>query len=72
VGEVYERVVARGVHTPIPYKRLVINYRKEKNASEELRILRHAIASVPEQNGTHHSWFVDRLAKLEASLARKQ
>lgn len=61
---VYESLAERGTDTPFTYRRLAILYRKQKNAAQELRVLRLAIENVPISNATHFAWFEERYKKL--------
>ncbi len=67
--KIYEQLARRDVSAAIIYKRLAINYRKQKRHEDELSILRVAVGVVPEANAAHHRWLADRLGKLERKKA---
>lgn len=51
--EQYTEDVKKGVIDPVPYERLMVHYRKEKNYDEELKVIKKAIA-------TFKKYFADR------------
>jgi tetratricopeptide (TPR) repeat protein len=68
--DVYKRLVDSGTDTPFTYRRLAILYRKRKDVGSELEVLDLACQHVPPSNVSHHQWFIERRAKLLASLGR--
>lgn len=62
----YERLLAKGVDTPFTYRRLAILYKKLKRRGDELRVVRAALANVPQSNAQHFEWFSKRRSGLES------
>ena len=59
--EEYKEQVKKGVISPIPYERLMIHYRKEKEYAEELKVIKKGIDT-----------FKKYYSKLQGSAIKKQ
>lgn len=59
--ERYEGMVAERMPYSVPYRRLVVLYRRAKRHADEERVVRSALAVLPQGAG---AWFVVRLAKI--------
>jgi hypothetical protein len=59
--DAYREQVNQGVHSSLPYDRLMIHYRKEKNYDEELKVIKKGIET-----------FRKFYSNLQASAIKKQ
>ena len=75
--EDYEALVGAGVTDPHPYDRLLIAYRKAKDYSQELRVVKRAIAVFEQQLDTLQAAVLkgnrkrSSIAKLSQSISRQ-
>jgi len=60
----YEQHLKNESASDVPYKRLAIIYRKNKDEENEKRVLNQAIEVVSKNNPKKEKWFKDRLEKL--------
>ncbi|MCC7553601.1 MAG: HEAT repeat domain-containing protein [Methanobacteriaceae archaeon] len=61
----YEEHLSNNASSDVPYKRLVIIYRKNKDEENELRVLNQAIETLSKLNPGKEKWFDDRLSKMK-------
>lgn len=57
----YREQVAQGIFSALPYERLMVHYRKEKNYADELKVIKKGIDT-----------FKKFYSKLQASAVKKQ
>lgn len=67
----YREQVSKGLFSPLPYDRLMIHYRKEKNLNEELKVIKKGIEVFRKYySNFQSSTFKKRKSKI-AELSRK-
>lgn len=75
--KLYEKQIARGYNDTLPYERLLVLYRKQKNYREELHVLNRGIALLQQQLTDHQKELFakkpqrNKLLRQSRALAQK-
>jgi len=69
--DIYKEQVKNGVFSPLPYERLMIHYRKEKEYAEELKVIKKGIEVFKKHYSSLQAAVVKRKKSSIEELSRK-